>query len=316
MKKVKTLIVLFSVLWLMTSCQESKQTKLDTPTGGSISITVDETLRPLLEAEEKAFEGLYGNANIRIIYASEAEAVSLLIKDSVRTAVLCRKLNDDEESFIQQVKIFPTTTKIGTDAITLIVHTENGDTVLSLDQLQKILTGDLLFWNELQMTERSSSNEIRIVFDHKYSSTFRYLKDSFSLTEQQPNLFALENNEKVIEYVSQNVNAVGIIGLSWISDNDDPFVEHSKTKIKVVAISNANETQPYPPYQAYLAQKLYPLSREIYVVSREARAGLGNGFTTFLANEIGQRVILKSGLLPATMPIRLVEVSSESLSYE
>jgi len=47
------------------------------------------------------------------------------------------------------------------------------------------------------------------------------------------------------------------------------------------------------------------------MVSRESFSGLGSGFISFVAGEKGQRIILKSGLVPATMPIRLVKVKKE-----
>jgi phosphate transport system substrate-binding protein len=52
------------------------------------------------------------------------------------------------------------------------------------------------------------------------------------------------------------------------------------------------------------------LYRTVYIISREARAGLGSGFTAFVAGDKGQRIILKSGLVPATAPIRIVEINN------
>jgi phosphate transport system substrate-binding protein len=45
------------------------------------------------------------------------------------------------------------------------------------------------------------------------------------------------------------------------------------------------------------------------MVSREARSGLASGFIAYVASDKGQRVVLKLGLVPATMPIRIVEVN-------
>jgi len=50
------------------------------------------------------------------------------------------------------------------------------------------------------------------------------------------------------------------------------------------------------------------LWREVYILSKEAYTGLGTGFTAFVASERGQRIVLKFGLVPATMPVRLVEL--------
>jgi phosphate transport system substrate-binding protein len=83
-------------------------------------------------------------------------------------------------------------------------------------------------------------------------------------------------------------------------------------KIKVVAVGHKNNpTEPdtyYQPFQGYLAAGTYPLRRDLYIVSREARAGLGTGFASFVAGDKGQRIFLKSGLVPATMPVRLVNI--------
>ena len=69
----------------------------------------------------------------------------------------------------------------------------------------------------------------------------------------------------------------------------------------------------YQPYQAYLAGNEYPLLRDVVMISREARSGLATGFMAFVASDKGQRIVLKSGLVPATMPIRIVEVNNEPL---
>ena len=58
---------------------------------------------------------------------------------------------------------------------------------------------------------------------------------------------------------------------------------------------------------AYIALKQYPLIREVYMINREGRAGLGTGFVSFVAGDQGQRIIRLMGMLPATMPVRIVK---------
>ncbi|MBK6681602.1 MAG: hypothetical protein IPG53_17140 [Ignavibacteriales bacterium] len=70
------------------------------------------------------------------------------------------------------------------------------------------------------------------------------------------------------------------------------------------------------PYQYYVAMRydpsvsdireapLYPLVRSIYSINLEGKVGLGQGFAAYVASELGQRTILRFGLVPATMPVR------------
>jgi phosphate transport system substrate-binding protein len=133
------------------------------------------------------------------------------------------------------------------------------------------------------------------------------LKSKTGVSELSGNCFALNSNSAVLDYISKEKNCIGIIGVNWISDKDDTTHLQFQKSFKVMEIESAKE-EYYKPYQAYIAQKYYPLWREVYIISKEAYTGLGTGLTAFIASERGQRIVLKYGLVPATMPIRLVEL--------
>jgi phosphate transport system substrate-binding protein len=47
------------------------------------------------------------------------------------------------------------------------------------------------------------------------------------------------------------------------------------------------------------------------MLNYQGKAGLGMGFASFIAGEIGQRIILKSGLVPVKIPSRNIIVRKE-----
>ena len=49
---------------------------------------------------------------------------------------------------------------------------------------------------------------------------------------------------------------------------------------------------------------------EVYAINRETFTGLGSGFIKYISIE-GQRIVLKMGMVPATMPVRFVRTHSE-----
>ena len=53
---------------------------------------------------------------------------------------------------------------------------------------------------------------------------------------------------------------------------------------------------------------MYPLTRSLYVINCEGGTGLGTGFASFIAGERGQRIVLKSGLLPDSIPSREINI--------
>jgi phosphate transport system substrate-binding protein len=316
MKLLKLLPLLFLAASSITSCQDrDKNGKvLDTPTAGEINIGVDETLYPIADAELDAFHHTYTNAKVNASYKPEAETITDFLKDSSRLIVITRELTAEEKKVFEAKKINITVTRIAYDAIALITNNENPVKKFSYAQMQDIFTGKIKNWKELDKTYPDMP--LQIVFDNKNSATFRAIRDQFNLQNQLPStFFALEKNIEVIEHVNKNKSALGLIGVSWISDSDDSTANDFLNQIKVTALSPPDTAkgagEAYEPFQAYIAQKFYPLRRSIYIISSEARSGLGTGFTAFVAGNKGQSIILKAGLVPATMPVRLVEIKNK-----
>jgi phosphate transport system substrate-binding protein len=309
--RILALVQGFFFAILLVACNTKGDKYTDTPTTGTISIGVDESFQPLIQAEVDAFMANYKYANVNPLYQTEGQVVKLLLEDSVRLIVITRQLTEQEKAFFQEKKINPRTLKIATDAVAIIVNAANPDSLLTVDQLASIFKGDVRKWNGLNKS--GLDQEISIVFDNSNSSNLSYIKNKFSLSDSLDNrIFAAKSNQQVIEYVEKNSRALGVIGVNWISDTeDDPRQKDFTKRVRVAAVADTLNPEPedyYQPYQAYLALKKYPLHRDLYIISREARTGLGTGFASFVAGDKGQLVVLKGGLLPATMPIRLVEL--------
>jgi len=307
MRTVLSLVI--GLTLLLGSCRDKgKDGKpLDTVSSGFITIAVDESLRSIIDAEVDTFMKIYPNAKIRILYLSESEAVQAMLNDSARLAIVTRKLTPEETAVLESQKLNARHITVARDAIALIVNKSNQDTLMEFSKFNKIATGEISNWKDLNKKSKSAS--IDVVFDHPNSGIVRLIRDSVAHSEKlPPNFYAVEGNEAVIDYVSKKENALGLIGVSWISDQDDSTSNTFLNSINVVSLSH--DSSYYRPYQAYVALKQYSLLRDVIIISREARTGLGSGFATFVANDKGQRIILKAGMVPAKMPIRIVEVTN------
>lgn len=294
-----------------TNSEESNK-KYSTPTTGTVKIAIDETLQPIFETEIKVFESDYPRADIQEVYVPEGTAINMLLNDSVQLAIVCRQLTQKEKDYIKNRDYHAVELESARDGVALILNPGNNDTTIMYNKLESILKGDITDWSELN--KNSNAGKIQLVFDNAMSSTYRFIQDAMKIKELSPNnIFAAGDNEKVIDYVSKNKGAIGFIGSNWISDRHDTTTVSFIDKINVLGIAPSPEMKGagefYQPYQAYIAQRFYPFTRNIYTVCTEPRAGLATGFTSFLAGEKGQRIYLKSGLVPAKMPLRLIKIS-------
>ncbi|MEO9258131.1 MAG: substrate-binding domain-containing protein [Crocinitomicaceae bacterium] len=309
MKSTKIISIAIASI-LFSACGGKSNEPTDTPTSGEVKIIVDESFQPLFKNQIYTFESIYKNAKIDVTYQSEGESINLMLNDSCKVIVICRDLISAERKKFESHNIFPISTKIAEDAIAIVVNPENTDSVFTVENIRRILLGADSTWNAVNSS--SSLGKIDVVFDNQGSANARYMQDTILGGKNfGKNIFAMKSNEQVIDYVSKNKNAIGFISVNWISDMDDPQVQEFLKKIKVVAISKAPAEDAYKPYQAYIKTKDYPFTRNVYMINRQTRAGLGMGFVHFVAGDKGQLMILKAGLIPAISPVRLVQVNIE-----
>jgi phosphate transport system substrate-binding protein len=157
----------------------------------------------------------------------------------------------------------------------------------------------------------TSTNIKGLVFDNANSSTARYMSAMAGVSvNNQKNIFSFKTNQEVIEYVSQHEGMIGVIGINWIFQ--PPLdLQESVDKVNVLGVKGIDSNEYVFPTQDNLAQGKYPLARHLYIVNCQGYSGLGMGFASFLGGERGQRIILKSGLVPERVPTRKIVIRNK-----
>ncbi len=287
MKIVSPYGLLFLGSLFLLGCRDNApQQATDTLSSGTIRISADETFRPIIEEQKKVFDSSFPDAHITIQYKSESQCIQDFMNDSVRLVLVTRDLSANEKAVCEQKKVVPTTLAIAKDAVAVIVHKEAADSAFGIEELKGILTG-------------SYKKKFTVVFDNQGSSTLRYMMDS--ILQNQPlgaNVFAAKGNDSVLAYVAKNPDAIGFVGVSYVSDFSDPEGLAFTSSVRVAAIYNDSLQQYFKPYQAYIAPNYYPLTRNLFYINRETYPGLGTGFANFLAKERGQLIFKQARLFP------------------
>jgi len=270
--------------------------KQETPTSGTINISVDESFRPVIDSQIQVFESSFPNARIIPHYKSEAECFRDLASDSTRMVIVTRPLNRDEEKFVtDSFHLTPAMGPLAFDAIAVIVNNSSRDSVFEIKDLQDMLNG-------------TDKKHLPVMDGLSATSTVRYAIDS--LLKGQPlgkNVMAAQSSEKVVNYVASNPQAVGFIGVSWIGDKGDPQKLSFSKDVSIASIrctSCTNRTY-VKPYQANIALRRYPLVRTLYYILKENYSGIGSNFANFLQYERGQLIFTKAYLWPARMSFQI-----------
>jgi len=301
-KKVFFLVSSMAVL-IITGCGSSNTNSSgDTLTSGTIHISVDESFKPVIDSQIKVFESQYPNAKIIVHYKPEAECLRDLSVDSIRMVIVTRGLSEDEQKTLKEKLSFnPIFGPLAYDAIAVLVNNRVKDSLFTMQDIRSLVKG-------------TSGYPYKVLLDGtSATSTVRYMVDS--LLKGAPlgsNVVAAKSSEGVIDYVSNNTDAIGMVGVSWIGNKDDTTQLSFLKKVKIAKIEcNGCNGTYVDPVQYNIAAIRYPMIRPLFYILKENYKGLGSGFTNFLIYEKGQKIFYRAYLLPSTMnfEVRDIQIS-------
>lgn len=307
-----------------SSCMKYEKPNSDTATSGTMTLMCDNSFQNIMEQEIEVFEFQYPEAHILPRYINEKAALDSLMQLKTKTIVIPRDLTKEEVAKLKNKKKIAKSKKIAVDAVALITNPDNPIDILTVSEVEEILTGELKDWSKIGPTDLG---EIKIVFDNGLSSTVQYMRDSLMNGKPfGPNVFAQDSIQGVFDVVKKTPTAIGVVGVTWLStdldvteipveqrtaelESDDPTqVETFDSQIKVLKIRRDDDIRAYQPYQHNIYDGSYPFFRQIYMITVGANGGLNHGFYSFVTGKIGQKIILRTGICPAVISQRVVSL--------
>lgn len=312
-------LALIAVL-LIGSCNQKKSAnaRTDTYSSGEMVVMCDESFSPIVEEELAVFHSQYPDAKVTPKYINELDAFNALMKQDVHLIITARNFNEKELNFFKTNTIQPRVFPIGYDGLAFIINTSNTDSCITVNNIKRILSGEATQWS--QINKGSTLGEIDVVFDNQKSAAVHWAVDSIlgGTPINSPNITAAKTSAEVINYVEKTKNAIGIIGSNWLNDKRDSTNVTFKKNIQVMNVcsvegAEATEMNSWKPYQLYLLDGRYPFARTVYALLADPYHGLPVGFANFLQSPVGQKIILKSALLPylGDLTFRKVNVKTE-----
>jgi phosphate transport system substrate-binding protein len=291
----KYFLVFVLLIIFVAGCKNKRHSNspTDSPRSGTINISVDESFEPVIREQIKVYESSYPGTKINASYKSEADCFRDLQGDSTRMIIVAKGLTPGESSFFEDKLSFePQFGVLAYDAVSVIVNVNAKDSIFTISDLQKMLGG------------KDTSHKI-VVDGSNATSTVRFLLDS--VLRGVPfgkNVMSAGGSREVVDYVSKNPGAIGFVGSSWVTNEQDPEQKAYQKTIRFALLECRHNCDPgtfAKPSQATIAYVQYPLVRPLYYVLKENWNGLGTGFSNYLNLERGQLVFSRSFLVPAKM---------------
>lgn len=260
---------------------------------GTVEMYVESSVYPIAEDINQVFKTYYNNADIQLKMLSQNEILNSVYKDSGRLAIMPKSFTAKElEAF--KGRVVPKITPIAKDAVLFITQKNATDTLIKYQDVIDIFKG-------------SKKSEKVFVFHDANSNIVSSIMKDAGVSSVSKNVYYAKTVEEIVSYIDKNKNAVGVVGINWMLQPDAKIKEGIK-QLRSMLVYNDSLKNYYAPSQSTIADNTYPLIRTINIIDVQGKTGLGTGFASFAASDKGQRIVLKSGLMPITLPKREINI--------
>ena len=279
---------------LFASCQGTPPDprRDDDLTSGHVLILAEEEFRSLLEGQRIVFEQTYADARVDIRYLPQADLLKAMLNDSVRVVFTTCAPGGEQMDYFRSRQLATPMVPVLVDAVAVLSGPRQQPLTFTLEDLRDRLSDP----GAVTLFESTGSGVARTVVDSLVAGDASAVRGAS----------AAMGLDSLITRLERDSTAIGLIPFALISDLDDPLCRTVRARTQLCAIAPTTGGPAVVPNQSTLADGSYPLRRKLYALNVEGRSGLGTGFVSFVAGHKGQRIILKSGLAPQTVPAREV----------
>jgi phosphate transport system substrate-binding protein len=216
-------------------------------------------------------------------------------------------MNEEERVVAKRSNLQFTEFKIAISAVVIVTNNQNTVDSLRTTQVDSIFSGKANRWTDVGGPK--SAGPILVCLPDVNNSSFEVVgSEILHGGKFAPPVKSVKSPDAMVEFVKQNPGAIGLLGLNTLAGYTDDVRILQLCDPAAYDTLNLRTTY-FSPYPAYLYEKFYPLFSEVYMYSKTDAYSPGAGFIAFVCSAPGQKIIQSNGLVPATMPVRLVDLT-------
>lgn len=271
LSKIAVLSVAVVAAFALSSCGGSKEAKVITINGST-------TVNPIIQKATEVYEAKNKNVKFSVKGTGSGDGIKALIDATTEIAMASRNIKDKEVKMAEENGIDVQEYVIGADMIVPVVHPNNPVNGLTAEQLRKIYTGDIKNWKEVG----GKDLEIVVISRESSSGTFgvwnkKILEKKYKVRQDAD---YQKTNPGVAQAVAGNEQAIGYVGLGFVSD-----------MVKGISVDGVEPT--------IANVKSYKVARSLHLyVDKNKISPEAQKFIDFVMGPEGQKIVEEKDFIP------------------
>jgi phosphate transport system substrate-binding protein len=223
----------------------------------------------------------HANADIQIAGGGSGVGVQAIGAKTVDIGMSSREVTTAEMAKYPGLVI----TTVAQDGIAVVVNPANEIKYITLDQVQNIYLGKTTKWTEITGANVPNTNNQIVIIGRDSASGTRSYFDETVLAKKTPTNKMLEKNSNgaVLQTVAQTPGSIGYISIGFVSSDVKALpIWYNAQDIVAPTIDNVKT-------------KVYPVSRDLYVITNGQPTGLTGDFINYILGPDGQKIVADEG---------------------
>lgn len=244
-----------------------------------LSVNGSTTVLPILQEVAEAYMKENPGLNISIAGTGSGNGIKAVIDGMTDIGMSSRWIRDGEVKNAFDNGIYVVPFAIALDAIIPVVHPNNPVGEMTLEQLKGIYSGKITNWKDVGGEDRP----IVSISRDSSSGTYGVWVDVVLKGERvSPRTQLLPSNGAIVQAVSGNQNAIGYVGIGYLSDSLKPLV-----------------LDGVEPSYENAASGAFPVSRTLWLFTDNWPQGETLRFMNYMLHpQKGQPLVKKAGYVP------------------
>lgn len=246
-----------------------------------LSITGSTTVLPIAQKAAEELMKKNDKLDVQVSGGGSGVGVQAAGEGTADIGMSSRDIKADELKKYPQIQ----TITIAQDGIAVIVNPANPVDDLSLSEIQDIFSGQFNNWKQI-----GGSDQPIVVVGRDSASGTREFFTSAIMKDRKYVSTQLEKNSNgaVKQTIAQTPGAIGYVSIGFVDATVKPVgIEVNKTAVQ--------------PTVANVKSKAYPVSRDLYLLTRGQPSPVEKTFIDYVLSAEGQKLVQDEGYVPVSI---------------